>query len=321
LKINGSDGDCIVCFSRAELLYIAKQLEKKHIPCAIVYGALPPHTKLSQAARFNDPSDPVKVLIATDAIGMGLNLNIKRVVFNSLIRANQLLPTYAALQIAGRAGRYGTTHSEGIVTTMRQEDLGVLNDILRQPVKDITSAGISPTYEQIEMFSNFIPNASFVDILDIFIQFCSTSDEFFLCSIEQVRGLAEAIDSYELPLKVRYTFCTVPLKSDQKRSVTVFKKMAKRFSSGEPLTEEWFAQTLAWPPEPPKTPAEIQLLEEVFDVLNAYLWLGYRYEEMFPDMEAVQRMCKEIVDLINEAIERLVGHVPKSARHIKDVAL
>lgn len=160
---------------------------------------------------------------------------------------------------------------------MKQEDLGLLTDILRQPVEEIKSAGISPTYEQIEMFSNFIPNASFVNILDIFIQFCATSDEFFLCSIEQVRGLAEAIDSYELPLKVRYTFCTVPLKPEYKRCLLLFKKMAKRFSTGEPLTEEWFSQTLAWPPEPPTIPGHIQILEEIFDVLNAYLWLGYRY--------------------------------------------
>jgi superfamily II DNA/RNA helicase len=45
---------------------------------AIIYGALPPETKLAQAANFNDPNNPVNVLIATDAVGMGLNLNIKR---------------------------------------------------------------------------------------------------------------------------------------------------------------------------------------------------------------------------------------------------
>jgi hypothetical protein len=57
--------------------------------------------------------------------------------------------------------------------------------------------------------------------------------------------------------------------------------MAKRFSSGQPLTAEWFSQTLSWPPEQPKVPAEIALLEEIFDTLNAYLWLGYRYPVSF----------------------------------------
>lgn len=61
-------------------MHVAKELEKRHVMFAIIYGALPPETKVAQAARFNDPNDQVKVLIATDAIGMGLNLSIKRFV-------------------------------------------------------------------------------------------------------------------------------------------------------------------------------------------------------------------------------------------------
>ena len=39
-----------------------------------VLTALPTATKLAQAAKFNDPNDPCKIMVATDAIGMGLNL-------------------------------------------------------------------------------------------------------------------------------------------------------------------------------------------------------------------------------------------------------
>lgn len=41
---------------------------------AVIYGSLPPGTKIAQAARFNDVNDPCKILVATNAIGMGLNL-------------------------------------------------------------------------------------------------------------------------------------------------------------------------------------------------------------------------------------------------------
>ncbi len=41
---------------------------------AVIYGALPPGTKLAQAQKFNDPNNSCNVLVATDAIGMGLNL-------------------------------------------------------------------------------------------------------------------------------------------------------------------------------------------------------------------------------------------------------
>lgn len=43
---------------------------------AVIYGGLPPGTKLAQAAKFNDPNNSCKVMVATDAIGMGLNLYV-----------------------------------------------------------------------------------------------------------------------------------------------------------------------------------------------------------------------------------------------------
>ena len=65
------------------------------VDCAVIYGSLPPGAKLGMAAKFNDPDDPCKVLVATDAVGMGLNLNIRRVIFYSMtklqVRHNQFI--------------------------------------------------------------------------------------------------------------------------------------------------------------------------------------------------------------------------------------
>lgn len=41
---------------------------------AVIYGSLPPGTKLAQANKFNDPNSSCKVMVATDAIGLGINL-------------------------------------------------------------------------------------------------------------------------------------------------------------------------------------------------------------------------------------------------------
>lgn len=41
---------------------------------AVIYGSLPPNTKIVQSAKFNDPNHKCKIMVATDAIGMGLNL-------------------------------------------------------------------------------------------------------------------------------------------------------------------------------------------------------------------------------------------------------
>src|SRR5690606_2686766 len=75
-----------------------------------IYGALPPEVRSQQAAAFNDPNNDVDILVATDAIGMGLNLNIRRIVFTGLKkfdgRKSVMIGPSSIQQIAGRAGRY-----------------------------------------------------------------------------------------------------------------------------------------------------------------------------------------------------------------------
>ncbi|CAD5221350.1 unnamed protein product [Bursaphelenchus xylophilus] len=299
---NVQDGDCIVCFNRKHILAVTRQLERLNIPCAVIYGAMPPQTKLDQAARFNDPDDATNVLVATDAIGMGLNLNIKRIIFFSLCKSSGLIPNYHALQIAGRAGRYGTQYADG-------------KDVLSQPVTPIEQVGISPTAEQIELFAYHLPKASFVNLLDIFVSLCSVSDDYFLCDIENVRELALLIDNIPLDLSVRFNFCKVPLKNKGPLG-TYFQKMARRYSSGFPLTEDWLAQMIEWPPSPAETLADIVHLEDLYDILTAYIWLGLRYEHMFPDVEVVQKWSAEITDLIGDGIQRLISCQPQKHSHV-----
>ena len=52
----------------------------------VVYGALPPEMRRTQARLFNDPDSGYDVLVASDAVGMGLNLNIRRIIFHTLTK-------------------------------------------------------------------------------------------------------------------------------------------------------------------------------------------------------------------------------------------
>ena len=68
-------GDCVVSFSRVGIHMLRREIEKKTgRRAAVVYGSLPPETKTQQAKLFNDPHNDFDFLIASDAIGMGLNL-------------------------------------------------------------------------------------------------------------------------------------------------------------------------------------------------------------------------------------------------------
>lgn len=68
-------GDCVVTFSRIHIHALRKDIERKtRKRVAVVYGSLPPEIRAQQAKLFNDPNNDYDILVASDAIGMGLNL-------------------------------------------------------------------------------------------------------------------------------------------------------------------------------------------------------------------------------------------------------
>ena len=98
----------IVAFSAEQVYAVAEMLRRFRGGAAVVMGALSPETRNRQVAMFQ--SGEVDYIVATDAIGMGLNLDVNHVAFASLtkfdgVRQRRLAPAEMA-QIAGRAGRH-----------------------------------------------------------------------------------------------------------------------------------------------------------------------------------------------------------------------
>ncbi len=107
----------IVAFSMADVYAIAELIRRKRGGCAVVMGQLSPRTRNAQVALYQNRE--VDYLVATDAIGMGLNMNIDHVAFAGLSKfdgqRHRMLAPAEIAQIAGRAGRgtrdgtFGTT--------------------------------------------------------------------------------------------------------------------------------------------------------------------------------------------------------------------
>lgn len=111
-------GDCVVAFSRNDIFAIKREIESStKYKCCIIYGSLPPSTRAEQAKLFNDPDSGYDILVASDAIGMGLNLSIKRIIFNSIYKNDGTtivrLDHSAIKQISGRAGRRNSPFPDG----------------------------------------------------------------------------------------------------------------------------------------------------------------------------------------------------------------
>ncbi|GJR77076.1 DExH-box ATP-dependent RNA helicase DExH18, mitochondrial [Tanacetum coccineum] len=155
---NVRSGDCVVAFSRREIFEVKLAIEKhtSH-KCCVIYGALPPETCRHQANLFNEQGSEYDILVASDAVGMGLNLNIRRIVFYSLSKYNgdKIVPVPASQvkQIAGRAGRRGSIYPDGLTTTVHLDDLDYLIEFLQKPFDEVTKVGLFPFFEQVELFA------------------------------------------------------------------------------------------------------------------------------------------------------------------------
>ena len=121
----------IVAFSTDEVYATAEFLRRQHGGAAVVMGMLSPRTRNAQVELYQ--SGQVDYLVATDAIGMGLNLDIKHVFFAGTEkfdgrRHRELFP-HELGQIAGRAGRFSQDGYFGITGTASQLDEQVINAI------------------------------------------------------------------------------------------------------------------------------------------------------------------------------------------------
>lgn len=137
---NVEKGDALIVFSRNDVHNVAAELNAKKISCSIIYGNLPYDVRHKEAEKFN--KGETDVVVATDAIGMGLNMPIKRVVFLKTMKydgkiTRTLLPEEIQ-QIAGRAGRYGI-YDEGFYCAERTTGVNI-KQLYEKPIKVMDTA-------------------------------------------------------------------------------------------------------------------------------------------------------------------------------------
>jgi len=145
----------VVAFSRTAVLRLKAEIEAIHKkPCAVIYGALPPDVRREQARRVRSGECPF--VVATDAIGMGINFPVDHVFLTETTkfdgRMERPLRPAEALQIIGRAGRFGLSQAGWYGSTNALNHRYLLETAEEKPTP-VVSAYMQPTVEQLEFFS------------------------------------------------------------------------------------------------------------------------------------------------------------------------
>ncbi|MDS0524405.1 RNA helicase [Clostridium sp. SHJSY1] len=139
------DGDAIVLFSKKRVLNLVQEYSEKGERASIIYGDLPPEVRRKQYEQFINKE--TKILITTDAIGMGVNLPIRRIIFLSTKKFDgeevRFLTSQEVKQIAGRAGRKGIYDVGYVASTGNNSEF--LKEKIKEKDREITKAVIGPS--------------------------------------------------------------------------------------------------------------------------------------------------------------------------------
>ena len=325
-------GDCIVAFSRQNIYAIKAAVEgATPFKACIIYGALPPEVRRRQARLFNDPENEYSVMVASDAVGMGLNLNIGRVIFNSLHKreftgsssggsssssgsksgggggGKQFVPvsTSAVKQIAGRAGRRSSQFKEGKTTCLDPGMVPLLAAHLAAPLEATATprAGLAPEFDQLEAFaSQKKTETPFSVLLKEFEELAEVDGRYFFARQEAITAAAVLLEGVkDLSLKDMYTFAMAPASSTDPRIMAALLHWTRRYAAGKSCPLD-----LVPPADAPTSPEEMRAFESAHNIVALWLWLSFRFDsEFFPHRDQVQAIGERICTLLAEGLEHI----------------
>ncbi len=338
LEQNVEKGDCFVAFSRKAVYALKSEIERRvPLRACVIYGGLPPEARSRQAELFNKPNSGYDLLIASDAIGMGLNLNIRRIIFNELTKFDGVevrqLTSPEVKQIAGRAGRYKMSYYDkggGVVTTMDdgllsggRKDANDAKDVIKSevsglqfiqnqldaPVKNLKTAGLAPTFEQILEYCAKVDGANLEDALRTLSADAKVPKYYKMRKSDEVIRLAKFLANLGMEIEDHYTFSISPTSVDCPHSMKTLMNFASAFLNEGHVSVKLIPKSIN--KRERKSRADVQTrmnqrrvsilanLEEQHRAYDLYLWFARRLSAQFPEYnlaEALRIMCAHSID-------------------------
>lgn len=325
-------GDCVVAFSRGHIFSLKEEIEAvRKTRCAVVYGTLPMENRTGQARAFNERADGYEILVASDAVGLGLNLNIQRIVFATLKQPGgkevmverdsfskstipssgsthmRPVPLSKIKQIAGRAGRFGfgTDAVGGEVTCLEEACMEELRKAMAIPLPPYERAGLQPLPAQYERLHEAFPTLSLCTLLGLTEQAGRFEDSLFTpCISPDMLLLAYSLGGAfpTLTLHQQLTLAAAPVAMRCHFNVNTFRDLVTHLALNSPCPLQFDMRQYGG------ARANLGIVESFYRALDLYLWLAQRFPEIFVDGLA----ARERQVALTAQITRLLGRLTRS---------
>ena len=300
-------GTALVAFSRAGVLELKAQVEDRTgYRAAVVYGALPPEVRRLQAKLFASGEAPI--LCATDAIGMGLNLPIKTILFTQdekyYDHQSHPITPMEARQIGGRAGRFGQNEA-GWLGTFRCPPDRVLA-AWQTPPPSIERAHLAPVIEHLEAIAGLSDRKrpGLAHLFSMFNRSVKPDPRYYrLADLEDQMVLARIADQHPtLSLSLRFLLSGAPVTLRNTHAVSAFERMVASVATRGSLKFDAILGDGLFDPR-----GRLASLESEMQVVNLYCWIHYRFPERVPDLHRAERRRRRITGEIDALLARQVA--------------
>jgi ATP-dependent RNA helicase SUPV3L1/SUV3 len=308
LKGKLQKGDAVIAFSRKDVLTLSARIRQWGFGVATIYGALSPEVRRTEARRFN--TGEADILVATDAIGMGLNLPIRRVIFSSVEKfdgiASRLLNPTEARQIAGRAGRYGI-YPTGYVNTFEQDELQHLEHALyTSDLSDLERLPISPCFGHIATLSTMLHTNQLAELLGFFAERISVNSRLFQTADMSAHiALGHWVDQHALglSLKDKFTLSCAPVSLDKYTERDYLLACIQSICNSKrrhlPADEAWLSGS---------SPKYLEQAEQLSQDISLYAWLAGKYPAIFYQAGRLPEFRSKVSRYIERALLTQAGY-------------
>ena len=298
---NLKKGSALIAFSRRDVLNLKQKLQKKY-KVSVIYGNLSPEVRKEEARKFRHRQSDI--LIATDAIALGLNLPIETVLFTSHTKfdgfSKRKITVNEIIQIAGRAGRYGK-FEVGYLGACSRDVLEHITSEYKKPVKTIKEPfSVKINAKQLQDLSSHIKTKSLSQILRYFQKHMSFDGPFIACNISSMISAAKIVDNVRhLSLEDKYLCAQAPISIKSELILKAYEYYVFCISLRKVCTYK----NLSNLNKKNLSQKDLLAVEDEVKKITLYLWLSYKFPDLFIDYDKALKTRSKLNSYIEKHLK------------------
>ncbi len=320
LKKQLQKGDAMIAFSRKDVLTLSARFRHWGYRVASIYGALSPEVRRYESERFL--SGDADILVATDAIGMGLNLPIRRVIFASTHKfdgiASRLLNATEVRQIAGRAGRYGVYETGYVNVLQDDEQIHIAHMLSADDTAQISHLPIAMQLSDLQSIADKLHTNRLAECITYLNERLHTEDS--LCSLTHANAQytqALIVDEVapNMAFSDKFALACAPLSIQVAIEKDYFIQCTESIDATKlhplPFAPRWLDGSDS---------KHLEQAEIISQHISLYAWLSYKFPSIFTACAEIPALREKVSSYIQQALLSQKGYQDTS-REIEQAGL